>query len=179
LVLTTQPLPVRRRRERLLPVIEEAVAMARESLAGTGRDPSVVFVRIDVPEGLGVEMARRHIVGAVANVVKNAIESYASGLATFHTGGVHIAARLSEADRVEVTVEDQGVGIAPEDLEQLRQFIPGRTTKRQSQGTGFGLPIAERNIRAHRGRLGIASETGKGTTMTMILPVHQQEGEEL
>jgi len=171
LVLTTQPLPVRRRRERLLPVIEEAVAMARESLAGTGRDPSVVFVRIDVPEGLGVEMARRHIVGAVANVVKNAIESYASGLATFHTGGVHIAARLSEADRVEVTVED--------DLEQLRQFIPGRTTKRQSQGTGFGLPIAERNIRAHRGRLGIASETGKGTTMTMILPVHQQEGEEL
>jgi len=174
----SQPLPTRRRRERLLPVLQEAIDLAQESLVGTGRDASAVSVRIDVPEAIVLEAARRRIVGAMANVVKNAIEAYSTGPDTFRAGEVRVAARLNGDDRIEITVEDQGLGIAPEDLEDLRQFVPGKTTKRRSQGTGFGLPIAERNIRAHGGRLSIASATGRGTTVTIMLPVHQQGGDE-
>ncbi len=174
----SQPLPVRRRRERLRPVIGEAVTMAQESLLGSGLDPSRVEVVVDVPHGIAVEMARRHIVGAVANIVKNAIESYAVGPADLRPGTVRVAARLFDAGHVEIAVEDWGVGIAPKDLDELRQFLPGKTTKR-NQGTGFGLPIARRNVRAHGGELSIASQEGRGTTVTMVLPIEQCQGDEL
>ena len=173
----SQPLPVRRRRERLHPVIQEAVTMAQESLVGVGRDPSGVELQVDVSQGIALDMARCHIVGAVANIVKNAIEAYAVGPASFCPGVVRVVAHWIDANHVEIAIEDWGMGIAPDDLEELRQFLPGKTTKR-NQGTGFGLPIARRNVRAHGGELSIASQDGKGTTVTIVLPTEQCQGDE-
>jgi len=66
-----------------------------------------------------------------------------------------------------ITVSDDGSGIKEEQLSQI--FLPFFTTK--SQGTGLGLSICQKTIAAHSGTLEVASEEGKGTTFTILLPV--------
>ncbi len=66
--------------------------------------------------------------------------------------------------RVELT--DTGRGISKVDLDHI--FDPFFTTR--EGGTGLGLSIAHRNIEAHRGRLIVESEEGKGTRFTVFLP---------
>jgi signal transduction histidine kinase len=65
-----------------------------------------------------------------------------------------------------VTVKDNGPGIPPDKLTNV--FEPFYTTK--PGGTGLGLPIAQRIVAEHGGRLVIESVTGEGTTATVILP---------
>lgn len=57
---------------------------------------------------------------------------------------------------------------------ELREFVPGRTSKK-NRGTGYGLPIARRYVTAHGGSLAIDSQLGQGTTVTVTLPVEQEE----
>ena len=82
--------------------------------------------------------------------------------------------RTADADQVEIVIADEGCGASPMDLEEIRQFIPGKTSKK-NQGTGFGLPIAKRNILAHGGDLSIVSRKGEGTVVTIGLPLEQGE----
>ncbi|MBN1909942.1 MAG: HAMP domain-containing histidine kinase [Pirellulales bacterium] len=173
----SQPLPTHHRRERLRALIVEAVAMAQDALAAGGRDGRRVKIEIDASEAVTIEVARQHILVAIANVVKNAVEAYATGPKALERGMVWVRAHAVGDECAEIVVEDQGMGISAEDLDELRQFTPGKTTKR-NQGTGFGLPIARRNIQAHGGELSIASEEGIGTTVTTMLPLDQEKGGE-
>lgn len=66
-----------------------------------------------------------------------------------------------------ITVEDNGCGISPEDMDSI--FEPFVTHKQG--GTGLGLAIARRVIRAHHGTIHAASESGKGSVFTITLPV--------
>lgn len=77
---------------------------------------------------------------------------------------------------IQVTVRDYGAGLAEEDLRELQEFVPGRTSKKTS-GTGFGLPIARRYVLAHGGSLEIDSQMGSGTVVTITLPLEQEEAE--
>jgi PAS domain S-box-containing protein len=71
---------------------------------------------------------------------------------------------------VEVTIEDDGRGIADEDLPHI--FEPGFTTKRGLRvGTGLGLPIGRQIVEDHGGTLMIESRAGQGTKATVRLPV--------
>lgn len=54
----------------------------------------------------------------------------------------------------------------------------GNSTKRNQGGTGFGLPIARRMVRAHGGDISIESTPGKGTAVKLTIPLQQSEGEE-
>jgi two-component system cell cycle sensor histidine kinase PleC len=69
-----------------------------------------------------------------------------------------------------LTVTDNACGIHPEDLELLREFVPGKQS-RKPNGTGFGLPTAVRYIEAQGGSLSLDSVQGDGTTLTLTLPV--------
>ena len=64
-------------------------------------------------------------------------------------------------------IEDNGPGIVKDDLDKL--FIPFYTTK--SDGTGLGLPICQRIVRAHEGEIEVRSVVGKGATFTVRLPL--------
>lgn len=70
--------------------------------------------------------------------------------------------------RVFLRVEDEGCGISPEHLANIR--TPFFTTKRGRGGTGLGVPVSDRIAREHDGRLTFESEPGRGTTATLWLP---------
>lgn len=70
--------------------------------------------------------------------------------------------------RVFIRVRDEGRGIAPEHLANLR--TPFFTTKRAEGGTGLGVPVSDRIAGEHGGELTFESELGRGTTATLWLP---------
>lgn len=108
------------------------------------------------------------------NLIKNAVEAVGDN------GRIKVSSRvLSDytmtkkgEDRqrmVAVEVNDNGPGMSVEQLDQL--FTPFFTTK--SKGTGLGLAICHKIVSEHRGMIKVASEQGKGTTFTVMLPLIQ------
>ncbi len=76
---------------------------------------------------------------------------------------------VEENDKVLISFADTGCGISEEALAKIRD--PFFTTKDVGKGTGLGLSIVEQIISSHGGELQIKSEEGKGTTMTVVLPI--------
>ncbi len=74
-----------------------------------------------------------------------------------------------EDGKVRISVADTGCGIPPDVMPKIRD--PFFTTKEVGKGTGLGLSIVDQIITSHGGKLDIESEPGKGTTITVILPV--------
>jgi signal transduction histidine kinase len=171
----SQPTPADRRRERIADVVGEAHGMVIDAFHATGRDPSAVSVRIDVPENLTAELSRHQIVRAIGNVLKNAYEAFANDPHTFVKGDVCLSARALDGDRLEIVVVDTGMGLSGEELSEVRRFVPGGTSKK-TLGTGFGLPIAHRKVADHGGSLAIESVEDEGTTVTITLPTDAGRG---
>lgn len=99
------------------------------------------------------------------NIMLNAIEAMPDG-------GILEIATDKNADKhfrnaLEITVKDTGTGMPPDYDKRL--FEPFFTTK--TEGTGLGLFIASRIIQVHRGSIDIESQPGKGTAVTVRLPV--------
>ena len=79
--------------------------------------------------------------------------------------------------RVEISVSDNGVGIAPEDLRRI--FEPFYSTKKTPDsagqgGTGLGLAVCRDIVEAHHGRIRAESRPGQGSTFTIILPAYPE-----
>ena len=81
-------------------------------------------------------------------------------------GTLRLAARPARARRVEISVEDTGVGIAPEHLEKI--FNLYFTTR--ERGSGMGLALVYRTIQLHGGDIEVHSVEGQGTTFRVLLP---------
>ncbi len=77
-----------------------------------------------------------------------------------------------EAGNVRITIADQGIGIAEEDLGNVFKpfFRSDRSRSRQSGGVGLGLALAKRVIEAHHGTIALTSKVGQGTNVTILLP---------
>lgn len=99
------------------------------------------------------------------NVLGNAVKFTPSG------GSVTIGTSV-QGDRVSVSVQDTGIGIAEADIDRILQPFTqvDDGLERRYDGTGLGLPIAKSLIELHGGDLAIASDPGKGTKVTMTLP---------
>ena len=99
----------------------------------------------------------------LVNLVKNAMHAMTrDGTLTLQTG--------EGADEVWVSVSDTGGGIPPEQINRI--FEPFYTTKKR--GTGLGLMIVQRIVRAHGGRIELESHVGRGTTFRIWLPLHER-----
>ena len=80
-------------------------------------------------------------------------------------------------DSVTAAVRDQGRGIAPDDLEKVKQkFFKAKNSVR---GSGIGLAVVDEIITALGGRVDIASTLGQGTTVSITLPVYHPGQEHL
>jgi signal transduction histidine kinase len=68
-------------------------------------------------------------------------------------------------------VEDQGKGIAPQEVENIFQPFYRTEETRFESGFGLGLSLANRIIKLHKGYITVQSQLGKGSTFTIILPI--------
>jgi two-component system sensor histidine kinase BaeS len=101
----------------------------------------------------------------VANLLTNALKYTSSG------GVVTVETWPSEPRRALVRVTDTGIGIPPDELPHVTErFFRGRRAAEYAAGSGFGLTIVSELVRAHAGSITIASEPGRGTEVTVILP---------
>lgn len=100
----------------------------------------------------------------VVNLLLNALDAVAG------SKGAQITLRLEPADGdVRVIVQDTGKGIAPADLPRVTE--PFFSTKISGDGLGLGLSISKAILAEFSGALDIASDLGRGTTMTISLPL--------
>jgi len=107
------------------------------------------------------------------NLFNNAIDAILTQHGT-SGGELRVMARNQDAGFVQITVADNGCGIAPENLPKV--FSPFFTTKPVGEGTGLGLAVCYGIIESMGGKMEVESEKGHGTTFSIRLPV-ADEGE--
>ncbi|MGK5081916.1 ATP-binding protein [Bdellovibrionota bacterium FG-1] len=145
------------------------VEMMRTGLQDVGA-PSLVFATAPTRYGrqtqvLGApEQLQQVLINLIQNSVK-AVEQKPSGTEKVIRVSVDREGQGKNAE-VTLSVEDNGVGIKKENLEKL--FIPFFTTS--PSGTGLGLSISQKIIEAHRGRIEVATEEGRFTRFSLVLP---------
>lgn len=144
-----------RQRTDLNETVRTSLATMRHQLG----DIEVITELGDLPEVLAMP---RHINQVLVNVLQNAADAIEA------EGSIHVATR-NTASRAVIEITDDGSGIAPDVLPKI--FDPGFTTKGVGVGGGLGLAISHRIIDAHDGRIHAASEPGRGTTLTIELPL--------
>lgn len=120
-------------------------------------------------EGLTVWGNRGQLVGALGNLVENAV-NYSPA----HTR-VGIAARRMSSpggDLIEIAVTDQGIGISEKDRERVfeRFYRVDPARSRATGGTGLGLAIVKHVAASHGGEVTVWSSEGQGSTFTLRLP---------
>lgn len=98
------------------------------------------------------------------NLLSNAME------ACRKDGGVITISTRQEEQNVAVAIKDTGTGIMPERMDQI--FHPFFSTKPEVKGTGLGLSVCHGIIQNHNGEIRVESESGAGSTFTVVLPVN-------
>ncbi|MFD1079995.1 ATP-binding protein [Micromonospora andamanensis] len=141
-------------------VISEVIDRTRTAAAARR-----IEVTVDAERGLTVYGSDNQLATAVANLVENAL-NYSGEDTT-----VRIAARATE-EQVEIAVTDQGIGIAPTDVDRIfeRFYRADQARSRATGGTGLGLAIVKHIASNHGGRVDVASTLGGGSTFTLRLP---------
>jgi signal transduction histidine kinase len=153
----------------LAATIREALRMLRASIPSSIRLESELE---PVPPLLGDS-------GQLYQVVVNLITNAAQAIGE-QPGTIHVGLReegVDGAERLHLSVHDNGCGIPPEVLERI--FEPFFTTKEVGKGTGLGLSVVHGIITAHHGKITVASRPGEGSTFHIHLPVSaaDEEGE--
>jgi signal transduction histidine kinase len=147
--LRLQPVKVHALMDEILPIIE------------TEASKHNVKVTVDVPPSVpAVNGDSAMLRQAFLNLAINACQAMSNG------GSLRLKAGPSSRARVEVLVQDTGVGIAPEHLSKI--FNLYFTTK--EKGTGIGLSMVYRIIQMHDGEVEVQSTPGRGTTFRVLLP---------
>ena len=121
---------------------------------------------VDFPDGVPLVHADPDRVAQVLhNLLDNAIKYSPEG------GLIVVRGQVLEDDAV-ITVADQGMGIAPEDLNRLfERFFRGQGLGQHVVGSGLGLPICLTIVEAHGGRIWAESHVGEGSTFYFTLPL--------
>jgi signal transduction histidine kinase len=130
--------------------------------------PPEVSVRRHIASGLPQVFAdAQQMVQVLGNLLTNAYQ------AMDNRGKMTISAR-QDGNMVAISVKDSGPGISPENMQKL--FEPLFTTK--LRGIGLGLAVSRRFVEANGGRLEVHSETGKGSTFIVYLPIQEKVADE-
>jgi PAS domain S-box-containing protein len=160
--------------------LEESLKRAVQCVQELAAERGVVLRQEVAPRTPPVPHDADQMEQVFINLVKNAIENSPAG------GTVQVSIERAGPPRadgrherlrtlgpgVRVRVEDQGTGIAPENLKRV--FEPFFTTK--PKGSGLGLYISHDIVKRHGGAVTIQSEEGRGTTITVELPLEPSGG---
>ena len=145
--------------ENINTLVQDSVAFLRPEI----EDRNILVeteLRADLPL---LEVDRNQLRQAFYNVIKNAFQA-------MKTGGILRIGTDVDDQWVLIHFTDTGGGISPENMSKI--FEPYFTTK--ASGSGLGLLIVRRIVREHGGEIDLASDQGKGLTLTIRLPLQQQ-----
>lgn len=121
---------------------------------------------IDMPE---IQGDRARIEQVLLNILSNAVRYTPEG------GSIEVNSG-NDGQSVWFSVKDTGIGIPKEDIPHIfdRFYRVDKARSRASGGTGLGLSIAQEIVKKHSGSIKVQSTIGKGTTMTVVLPIAEK-----
>ena len=161
----SQNVKLEKTKQDIMPVIEDVVDEMKV-LAGEHNLTFSVIKEPDLPE---IPFNKDSIRRVVANIVSNAIK--------YSPDGKRIKIRAERArigDYVEVSVEDQGPGIAPEYQQKIfDRFFRVENDTHTIKGTGLGLHLVKISVeKHHKGQVFVQSKVGEGSTFGFRLPIN-------
>ena len=155
-----RPTPVLMKVASLNGIVEKTLELLRPEIQNRGITIQTKLARALTTTPIDATQIQQVLV----NLVKNAAQAMTTGgTLTLQTG--------ENSDSVWVSVADTGGGIPQEQINRI--FEPFYTTKKK--GSGLGLMIVQRIVRAHNGRIELESNVGKGTTFRVWLPLHERK----
>ena len=109
---------------------------------------------------------RERLEQVLTNLIGNAIKFS-------EAGGEVVVSAITNEHEIQIAVKDNGVGIPPQELEQIftRYYQAESRSKHSAKGSGLGLHIAQKIVEAHKGRIWAESEVGQGSTFYFTLPL--------
>ena len=157
-----RPRPIEPRTVELAPLIDLSVSHARAAL---GSEAPSVQIEQAVPEGLSIEADHAQLEQVMIILIENAL------LAMREKGSKLILVAALSGDRVHITVDDDGPGIAAEIRPRLfTPFVSGRKREGTRPGTGLGLATARRVIERHGGTVVAETSPLGGARFVVDLP---------
>jgi len=132
------------------------------TLVPSAEEKNITLIAEGDAHAIGV---RRLLYEVIYNLCDNGIK--------YNKDGGSVIVCLSENDtETLITVKDTGIGIPPEHQSRIfeRFYRVDKSHSKASGGTGLGLSIVKHTVQVHHGKIGLASETGLGTVITITLP---------
>ena len=150
--------------------LEDLVSEVGEHMDVAAQEKGV-NLSVDLPGPFPVQGDADRLRQLVFNLLDNAIKYTPPG------GTVAVRGEASNG-QIRITVADTGIGIPADHLphvfDRFYRVDPARSP--ETEGSGLGLAICHSIAEAHGGRLGIDSNFGSGTRVTLVLPTHRQNG---
>ncbi len=110
---------------------------------------------------------------AVPRLIHEIVYNLCDNAIKYNVDGGKVLLRITDGgNSVKLTVSDTGIGIPPQHQDRVfeRFYRVDKSHSKQSGGTGLGLSIVKHAVQYHHGSVSLESETGKGTTVTVIFP---------
>mgnify|MGYP000159043845 FL=1 len=145
----------------ILDVVKEAINQCE-----TNAEARKISINLEKEDAAVVLGNRDQLVMAVHNLIENAINYSAAGT------NVTIVVEVNE-EIVEITVKDQGIGIAQSEIDRIfeRFYRVDPARSRATGGTGLGLSIVKHVAQNHGGEIKVWSVPGIGSTFSLRLPI--------
>ena len=149
--------------EKISNLLGESIEMMKPILKKKG-----IVLETDINENLAI-FADTNLINLVfSDTMMNAVDAMPDG------GSLSVITSIDTQEQTaEVKIKDSGVGISEEIIPFV--FEPFFTTKPAGKGTGLGLSVAKRIVDDHGGNINIMSKEGSGTTVTISLPIFNEE----
>ncbi|MDD5491480.1 MAG: PAS domain S-box protein [bacterium] len=141
-------------------IIDECTVL----LAKQGKKETKINKKLDPIKNVQIEADPLQVKEVFNNILNNAVDAVPTG-----AGQIVVTAGNNE-EYVKVTIEDNGNGIDPHNLDKI--FDPFFTTK--AKGTGLGLSVCKQIVNMHGGHISVQTELGKGTAVSVSLPIERR-----
>lgn len=146
-------------------IVQDSIKLVRGHL-----DKSNIAVDIHIPQDLPIIRGDpQPLKQVLINLFFNAVDAMPAG------GTLSVGAAAEDTGNLTIAVSDTGQGIHPETLPHI--FRPFFTTKKK-RGTGLGLSVCDRIIKAHGGTITVESSLGRGTTFFLHFPLKEDNSDE-
>ncbi|MEJ2617189.1 MAG: ATP-binding protein, partial [Ignavibacteriaceae bacterium] len=139
------------------------------SFASLAERKRITFRFNTIEESLNVYIDKDKVEKILINLLSNAFK--------FTPEGELIELKVGKNEGyVDISVQDSGIGIPEEKMSKIfdRFYQVNSGHKREHEGTGIGLALSKELIEIHRGKIEVESEEGKGTTITISIPLDKK-----